>query len=109
MQQDEMQKGTLPTPAMNTMPEYMPEKKGMHLGPTMAIVIVLAALVLGGVYLWESTLPDETADENVAPMHRTGHNAAAASDALNVIEKDLNASTPSATDDFAAIDAALKP
>ena len=102
----------MPTPPMNNAVTQTGKK---HVtGPAVAVLIVLVALFLGGLYLWGSMLPEETTPENLGSLKHptrltTTTTTTTTTDDLGAIETALNATASSTTDNSAAIDAALKP
>ena len=68
-----------------------PTENKSSAGPVIAIVIVLAVIILGGLYFWGQR---DNATENTADAYLSGDTAAiktqSSSDDVNSIEKDLN-------------------
>lgn len=103
-----------------------PESKGPSiLGPILAVLIVVLILLLGGLYLWGTTLnidepdftaPDErpTAEENNEPESTTAEadvqalETVSTSDEISAIEADLESTDLDGfEEDLSAIDAEL--
>jgi uncharacterized protein HemX len=114
MQQNVAPQAPAPTPATGPLPVYTESEKKHITGPVVAILIVLVALLLGGLYLWGSMLPEEVVDDTTVPKTTdTANNtpttpgATTTSDELGDIETDLDVAASGATDGTTEIDAAL--
>lgn len=117
IQQDVTPEVSIPTPAMDPMPEYTPETETKAVtGPVVAILVVLVALFLGGLYLWASRLPEEESFEQQTTLENkvennvktTPGNKGTTSDEISDLEKELSGDLSSTEKDFSEIDAALK-
>lgn len=95
MENDQMD----PQQMSNKVPNQQPMEDGKQVGPVIGAVIIVAVLVIGGLYYWGAELDKQTAvDENL-----TGEQIAAeediatqalseqgTSDEVSAIEDDLN-------------------
>ncbi len=82
-----------PAPTPTPVPPVMPPAPRSHLGTILGVVIVIVALVLGGLYLWGASLSDEQMQEEVAaPMttEETTPIPPSPPDEIDTIEAELN-------------------
>ena len=105
---------------------YEPEKKRSMLGPILGVLIVILVLILGGLYLWGTTLKDEPApivqpdivtptveEDNVPTTSDVDGQVEAletvsASDEIDAIEADIESTNLDALDsELSDIDAEL--
>lgn len=94
--------------ALYTAKEEMAGTKHTSWGPLISIGIVVLILLLGGLYLWGSTLIKEEAEENSLLGNPNEDAAETASDEISDIETNLNENFLGTEDDFSEIDAALE-
>lgn len=110
-QQDVAPGSAVPPQPTEIPSEILPEtgKKAVT-GPAVAVVIALAAVVLGGLYLWGSTLPEPTVEEmtlekktETAPVDN-----ATTSDEIGDLEAELKSELSGMEEDFSEIDSAFE-
>jgi flagellar basal body-associated protein FliL len=105
---------------------FTQEDKSSHLGVILGVLIVVLMLILGGLYLWSTSLQDEmpvvvpdtqrpTAEENNEPESNNAEADAQAlettstSDEIDAIEADIQSSNIDTVDsDMQALDALLQ-
>jgi len=94
----------------NQMPPMQGTVEKKSMGPLIAVVIILALIIIGGLYFLKTRssqnvyVPTEAADSVTASLNQQG-----TSDDLNSIEADLNATDLSNLDQgAAAIEAELQ-
>ena len=86
-----------------TMPSSFTEVHHHHLGPVLAVMLVILALILGGLYLWGSTLVEP--EVNSAKAQRVIPNNEPETRRANADAKILE--TVSSSDELSAIEADL--
>jgi flagellar basal body-associated protein FliL len=105
---------------------FTQEEKSSHLGVILGVLIVVLMLILGGLYLWSTSLQEEqpviapdterpTAEENNEPESNNAEADAQAlettstSDEIDAIEADIQSSNIDTVDsDMTAIDALIQ-
>ena len=98
----------------NEQPEMSPptESESNRLGPILGVIIIIALIILGGLYMWnvsrdkvpqEIPIPDVSSDPVVQELKRQG-----STDGINPIQADLDTTDLDALDEgFAEIEAEL--
>ena len=99
----------------NKQPEVSPptEERGNRLGPIAGVIIIIALIILGGLYMWNVSrdkvlpvpqeMPDVTSDPVVQELESQG-----STDGINPIQADIDTTDLDTLDEaFAEIEAEL--
>jgi uncharacterized protein HemX len=99
---------SMPTQTTTAAPVGAPEEKrgSVGFGTGVAILVVLAALVGGGIYYW-SMLPIPSASDLSLQKPESGSATSANSDEIGALEAELKADMPGTDDDLRGIDQAF--
>lgn len=102
-----------PAPIVTPPQHDLPPEPKRHYGPVIGIIIIVALLLLGGLYLWGMQILNQEEEAPQAQLNQSDpmleqYEAQSSSDELDAIEADLQATSFDELDNgAAAVDAEL--